>query len=178
MYKKLIKKYYLYKIFTISIPVKKHCNPTYYIMTKYLIERTPFFNLKILLQEFSKILHLFNFSNCNKNSLLFLGSNKIFLLNSHFLIKKKLNYIDWKVLKRVYLYNWEQTCVLACIYNYSPQSKLISFIKDLKIISLGFLNSKIPINILDYVFPLECSMFSNIYFFHYVLKKILNATKN
>lgn len=91
MYKKLVKKYYFYKIFTISLPIKRHCNPTYYIMCKYLIKTTPFLNLRFLLNEFYKLIYLFNLQ-LNKNYILFFCSEKIFFLQADFQVNKKLTY--------------------------------------------------------------------------------------
>lgn len=93
MYKKLLKKYYLNKIFTICLPIKKFCNPTYYIMCNYLIKTTPFFNTQILLEEFYKLIYLFHLQ-FNKNYLIFFCSEKIFFLKSNFLIFKKVTYMD------------------------------------------------------------------------------------
>jgi hypothetical protein len=93
MYKKLVKKYYLYKIFTISLPIKKYCNPTYYVMCKYLIKTTPFINIRFLLDEFYKLFCLFRLQ-FHKNYMIFFCSDKIFFLNSKFLIYKKVNYVN------------------------------------------------------------------------------------
>lgn len=93
LYNKVVKKYYLYKIFTITLPIKKYCNPTYYLMCTHLIQTTPLLNLHFLLNEFSKLVYLFKLQ-LNKNNILFLGSEKIFFLKSTFLIKTKFTYLN------------------------------------------------------------------------------------
>lgn len=93
MYNKLVKKYYLYKLFTISLPNKKFCNPTYYTMCTHLIQTNPFLNLRFLLHEFYKIIQIFQLQ-LNKNNIIFFGSEKIFFLKSNFLINKKVQYCN------------------------------------------------------------------------------------
>lgn len=93
MYNKLIKKYYLYKIFTISLPVKKRCNPTYYLMCTHLIQKTPFLDLRFLLNEFSKLIYIFKLQ-LHKNNIIFFGTEKIFFLKSNFLMKQKFTYLN------------------------------------------------------------------------------------
>lgn len=93
MYNKVVKKYYLYKIFTISLPIKKFCNPTYYLMCTHLIQTIPFLNLRFLLNEFYKLIYLFKLQ-LNKNNIIFFGSEKIFFLKSNFLINNKFTYLN------------------------------------------------------------------------------------
>lgn len=68
--------------------------------------------------------------------------------------------------------------MVACMYNVIPTTKLLYLIKDLKLLSIGFMNYHIHMNFIDYVFPIDSSSFTNIYFFHFTLKKFLNNVKN
>lgn len=72
----------------------------------------------------------------------------------------------------------EKQSIFACIYSLTLHTKLLYLIKDLKILTFGFINYQIPFNFLDYIFPLDCSSFINIYFFHFTLKKFLKNVKN
>jgi len=177
MYKKLINKFYLYKIFTITLPVKNCCNPTYYIMCKYLIETTPFLNLKFLLIEILKIVNLF-YNKLKKKFILFFCTEKIFLMQHNCLIKKNIAYINLNKLKNLYFYNIQKVSTFICVYRTSIDSNIIPLIKDLKLISMGFMNYQTPLNMIDYIFPIEGSYFANIYFFHFIFKKILLNVKN
>jgi len=78
----------------------------------------------------------------------------------------------------LYLSNWSKKSIFACIYNFSSQDKVIALVKDLKIISIGFIDYRAPLNQIDYVFPIDCASFTNIYFFHFTLQKFLKNVKN
>lgn len=73
---------------------------------------------------------------------------------------------------------FENNSLFACIYSLTLHNKLLYLIKDLKILTLGFLNYETPFNFIDYVFPLQSSSFTHIYFFHFTLKKFLNNVKS
>lgn len=78
----------------------------------------------------------------------------------------------------MYLPIIEQSSIFVCVYSLTLHNKLIYLIKDLKLLTLGFINYQIPFNYMDYIFPLQSSSFINIYFFHFTLKKFLNNVKN
>jgi len=93
MYNKLIKKYYLYKLFTLSIPKKKGCNQACFLLCRYFIKNTPYGNIQFLIKEIYKMLSIFA-STFRTTKLVFFCSYKLFSLNSIFLKTQELKYID------------------------------------------------------------------------------------
>ena len=77
MYNKIIKKYYLYKIFTLAIPKKKGINSANYFLCKYIMQNTPYGNFSAFIKEIYNLITLF-IPNSNQKKILFICANKIF----------------------------------------------------------------------------------------------------
>lgn len=98
MYRKIINKYYLQKIFALVIPQKKKSNLVSYFFIKYLIKNSPYNNMSIFMKEIHKLINILYNKNTTKK-LIFLCTNKIFFLNQ----QKKNNQLTFITSKNLYV---------------------------------------------------------------------------
>ena len=93
MYFKLIKKYYIYKIFTLSLPLHQKSNkPTYYLC-KYTLNNTAYANISSFITEIYRVLSPFLYLTKGKR-LLFISTKNVYTLNLTRFNKKKFNYLN------------------------------------------------------------------------------------
>ena len=97
MYRKIINKYYLQKIFALVIPQKKKSNLVSYFFIKYLIKNSPYNNMSIFMKEIHKLINILYNKNTTKK-LIFLCTNKIFFLN-----QQKNNQLTFITSKNLYV---------------------------------------------------------------------------
>lgn len=104
-------------------------------------------------------------------------SNNLFLYN--FIKHKKLQVIKLKknltFIQKEYI-DKNLSCIF--LYNFTHNNKLISHIKDQKIITVGFIGCYNHPKNTDYTLLLEGKFFSSIFLFHFILKKLINHVKN
>jgi len=170
MYYKIIKKYYLYKIFSLSLPSKKNSNQPCYLLCKYFSQKIPCLNISLLIKELQKLLSL-SMHSLPAKRLLFFCAEKVFFLNSIFLQQKQLTYIEYKNLSLV-----EKKCIIKKIvfvifYNLNITNVIAAFFKDQKIPSIGFLDFHNQPKIADYTIAFEIKSFASLFLFHFILKK-------
>ena len=178
MYKKLIKKYFLFKICIFLLPKKKRVNVSCYFFCKYLIQSTPYTDSSSFLQE---IFRLFNmiFNLCYLKCFLFICSNKIFLVENLNLRKKRnWKFLHWHNIGIIQEANFFSKLSLVIWYDAIFTTKCTAFLKKQKILSIGFLDFNSQPNITDYTLLLETKFFSSIFLFHFLLKKFLIHVKS
>lgn len=166
MHKKLIKKFYLLKLFTVCLPYKKSIRKNNYFLCKYIAMKTPYSDINKFLKEIYKL--FFIQKHLKYNNLIFSCYNKIFSKNiktisKKFIDNKKLNYIVSNRKISFYL-----------LFNIKYTTKQISFIKDKKIPIIGFININNIAQLTDYVLLLENKYFASLFLFKYIIKKLLN----
>ena len=94
MYKKIIKKYYLYKIFMLALPRFSLLNQACHFLCKYLIKRTPYGNLLIFLLDIKRLLNIvLNYGM--KKQYIFVCSNKIYYMNNFSKSNNILSYLNF-----------------------------------------------------------------------------------
>lgn len=170
MYNKLIKKFYILKIFSLNIPVTIYnIRKTNYYLCKYIALNTPYANIFVFLKELNKIL-LLSENTCNLKKLLIFCSDKIFFKNLK--KNKKKSSVIRKKINNINITN-KKFCFFV-LFNNNYTFKQIAFIKNKKIPSIGFINYNGISQITDYTLLLENKYFASVFFFNFVIKKLKN----
>ena len=172
MYNKVLKKYYLYKLFSLALPQKKGINKSCYYFCKYLIKTTPYGDLNRFLREVHRFANIA--LNATNKKVLFICSNKIFVFYNFKRHNKppRLVFLYWKTF---FLFNFKLVkgnSSFVIWYNLSYSNKILALLKDQKVLSLGFINFHNQPNSTDYTLLLEARFFSSIFLFHFILKKL------
>lgn len=171
MYNKILKKYNIFKIFTLSLPKKNGSMAATYYLIKYFVKGTPYGNINVFIKEVSKLTCLF-YNLPNEKELFFVCSNKIFfynIKNSH----KNLNCVFWKHINFSLLrYNIKKASI-ALWYSLSHTSKIIAYLKNKKVLTIGFIEGHNQPKSTDFTFLLNTQSFSSIFIFHFILKKFI-----
>jgi len=141
-----------------------------FLLCKYFVKNTPFCDIQLLIKEIYKVLSIYTNVLLIKK-LLFFCSNKIFFLNSLFMCQKQLTYIDLKNLSLIKKKYTLEKIGVVIFYNLSYVNKLASFFKDLKILSIGFIDFHNQPNLTDYTIFLEVKSFSSLFFISFYIKK-------
>lgn len=168
MYNKLIKKHYLYKLFTLSLPKKNRSNSVCFFLCSYFIKNTPYGNIKVFIQEIYRVLGLW-LNTSSKKNILFICMSKIFFINFISLNKKQIDYINYNDS----LFFCKNKISFVVLYNVNVNNKHVSLFKEKKIPSIGFIDFHGQPNLSDYTLLLEAKSFSSIFLFHFILKKII-----
>lgn len=171
MYNKLIKKFYILKLFSISTPTNSNIRKNNYFLCKYIALNTPYANVLVFLKELNKILFI-NKKSYALKKLLFFCSNKIFL---KCLNKEKLNIIYRKI-NNQNITNKKFSFFILFTNNYT--SRQIAYIKDKKIPSIGLTNFNSLPQITDYTLLLNNKYFASIFFLNFIIKKLINNVFN
>ena len=158
MHNKLLKKFYILKILTLCLPSNKIIRKNNFYLCKYIAAKTPYIDIDKFFKEIYKILLLKKNSTFQKN-LIFFCSNKIFYNNLK------------KIKKNCEITNKKVSFFILCNQKYT--TKQISYIKDRKIPTIGFINLTNIAQITDYIILLENKYFASFFLFKYVLKKLL-----
>lgn len=177
MYKKVIKKYSLYKLFIWALPKTVLPNKACYYLCKYLIKLTPYGSLIMFLQEIKRILNiLLQFSA--RKEFIFICSDKIYLLEVGRL-KLRNRVMNLTSTNLTFLAKELPVTISSAViwYNLNYNTKLLGFLKGRKLLTLGFINFHNFPNIADYILLLENRFFSSIFLFHFFLKKFINYDK-
>lgn len=174
MYNLLTKKYYLKKIFVLSLPKNRKSNITCFFMCKYTVKNTPYSNISLLLKEISRLFS--TIMSLDKKNFLFVCSNAIYLYNF-----TKINKLNVKIINNFSSFRNKKLFLnfsSAFLYNIKYNKKIIVNLKDKKILTVGFINFYNQPKITDFTLLLETKFFSSIFLFHFILKKLIYNAKN
>lgn len=169
MHNKLLKKFYILRLFTVCLPRKKIYIKNNYFLCKYIALKTPYSDINKFIKEIYKLFFIQKELKFNRN-LIFSCCNKTFCkslkpINKEFVYNKKNTNV---------ISNTKTSFYLLCNDKYT--TKQISFIKDKKIPIIGFINMNNIAQLTDYVLLLENQYFASLFLFKYVIKKLLNES--
>lgn len=170
MYNRIIKKFYIIKLFSFSLPQSKYVRKNSFYLCKFFLKQTPYGNILVFIKELQKILFINN-NTFEFQKMLFLCSNRIYFKNIN-CKSYKMNKV-FKKTNKILPSNKIISFFILCSNSYTYRQ--ISFLKDKKIPSIGFLNyNNIP-NITDYTLLLESKYFASVFLLNYFINKL---TKN